>query len=577
MSIMQYRAARDLLLRLRDDREAALESFAWPDVGARFNWAIDWFDAIARGNDRPALVIVGADGSRVEKSFDEMAERSDQVAAWLRERGVGRGDVVLLMLGNQLELWESMLAIMKLGAVVLPTTTSLGAADLTDRVERGRVRHVIAAVEDAAKFDEVPGEYTRIRVGDVTVDTVAPRTGGEWHPYADAFILPGAPMPHPETAPDDPQLYYFTSGTTSLPKLVEHTQVSYPVGHLSTMYWLGLRPGDVHLAISSPGWGKHAWSCFFAPWIAEATVFVYDAPRFDAESLMGALRDERVTTFCAPPTVWRMLIQADLSGGPGSLREAISAGEPLNPEVIGAVRTAWGLTIRDGYGQTEMTAIVANAPGMPVRDGSMGLPLPGCPVVLVDPLTGLVSDEGEICLDLTDRPRMLMAGYLGDPERNRLATEGGFFHTGDVATRDADGYITYVGRTDDVFKASDYKISPFELESILIEHPAVVEAAIVPAPDAVRLAVPKAYVTLAAGFTPGDEVALDILRFARQRLAPFQRIRRIEFAELPKTISGKIRRVELRAREQEIAAGHLTTIEWRDEQFPQLRTEIPGR
>ena len=580
MSITQYRAARDELLRLRDDRDAAA-AFTWPDVGERFNWAVDWFDAIARGNDRPALVILGADGSRVEKSFDELATRSDQLAAWLRARGAAKGDVVLLMLGNQVELWESMLAIMKLGAVTLPTTTALGTADLIDRVDRGRVGHVIAAAADTAKFDDVPGDYTRIAVGGEAGTEAGAGAGasaeGSWLPYSDAFMSPAGPVAHPETASGDPLLYYFTSGTTSLPKLVEHTQVSYPVGHLSTMYWLGLRPGDVHLTISSPGWAKHAWGCFFAPWIAEATIFVYDAPRFDALSLMDALRSERVTTFCAPPTVWRMLIQADLSGGPGALREAISAGEPLNPEVINTVRDAWGLTIRDGYGQTEMTAIVANSPGMPVRDGSMGLPLPGCPVVLVDPLTGIVGDEGEICLDLTEHPRMLMAGYVGDPERNAKATAGGYFHTGDVATRDAAGYITYVGRTDDVFKASDYKISPFELESVLIEHPAVVEAAIVPAPDPVRLAVPKAYITLAAGYEPGDDVALDILRFARTRLAPFQRIRRIEVSELPKTISGKIRRVELRTREQELAAGRIETTEWRDDQFPQLRKEIPGR
>jgi len=582
MSITQYRAARDLLLRLRDDRDAAVQRFAWPDVGERFNWAVEWFDAIARGNHRPALVIAAADGSRVQRTFDELATRSDQLAAWLRERGVEKGNVVMLMLGNQAALWESMLAIMKLGAVTLPTTTALGPADLFDRIERGGVSHVICGADDVEKFETVSGAGTRIRVGnggDAAAVGQERGTGAPdgWHDYADAFTRPAAPTPHPGTAPNDPLLYYFTSGTTSLPKLVEHTQTSYPVGHLSTMYWLGLRPGDVHLTISSPGWAKHAWGCFFAPWIAEATVFVYDAPRFDAHSLMDALRREQVTTFCAPPTVWRMLIQADLSGGPGSLREAISAGEPLNPEVIATVRDSWGLTIRDGYGQTEMTAIVANSPGVPVRDGSMGRPLPGCPVVLVDPLTGAVGDEGEVCLDLSLAPPMLMAGYVGAPEQNARATEGGFFHTGDVATRDADGYITYIGRTDDVFKASDYKISPFELESVLIEHPAVVEAAIVPAPDPVRLAVPKAYVTLAEGYEACDEVALQILRFARGRLAPFQRIRRIEFREMPKTISGKIRRVELRMREQELAEGRITTVEWRDDQFPQLRQEIPGR
>jgi acetyl-CoA synthetase len=565
-SLQEYRAARDFLVDRRTDYEGAVAGFRWPNVGDTFNWAVDWFDAIARGNDRDALIIVGSDGSRAVRSFDALATRSDQLASWLREHGVTRGDSVMLMLGNQVELWESMLAIFKLGAVVLPTTPALGTDDLLDRIDRGRVRHVIVAERDAVKFADVVADVTRIVVG-----TAAPADGRSgWSDYADAFA-PGRPQApptaHPGTAPGDPLLYYFTSGTTTRPKLVEHTQASYPVGHLSTMYWLGLRPGDIHLAISSPGWAKHAWSCFFAPWIAEATIFVYDSPRFDATALLQTLRDESVTSFCAPPTVWRMLIQADLSAGPGSLREAISAGEPLNPEVIDRVRASWGLTIRDGYGQTEMTAVVANAPGSPVRDGSMGRPNPGCPVLLVDPVTGVPGDEGEICLDLSSPHPMLMTGYLGDDERTAEAMAGGYYHTGDVATRDADGYITYVGRTDDVFKASDYKISPFDLESALIEHPAVVEAAIVPAPDPVRLAVPKAYVVLAAGFEPSEQTALDILLFARGRLSPFQRIRRIEFFELPKTISGKIRRVELREREQRLAEGTLTTLEWRDDEL----------
>jgi acetyl-CoA synthetase len=269
-----------------------------------------------------------------------------------------------------------------------------------------------------------------------------------------------------------------------------------------------------------------------------------------------------------------MLINADLSGGPGSLREVIAAGEPLNPEVIDQVQRAWGLTLRDGFGQTETTASVGNTPGSVVKPGSMGRPLPGCPVFLVDPLTGEPADEGEICLDLSKHPLTLMTGYQGDPERNAEAMAGGWYHTGDIASRDGEGYITYVGRTDDVFKASDYKISPFELESVLIEHPAVVEAAVVPAPDELRLAVPKAYVVLAAGWEPSAETALAILRHAREHLAPYQRVRRIEFAELPKTISGKIRRVELRAREDELAADpqSRTGREWRDDEFPELRS-----
>ncbi|MGH8964917.1 MAG: AMP-binding protein, partial [Actinomycetes bacterium] len=313
-----------------------------------------------------------------------------------------------------------------------------------------------------------------------------------------------------------------------------------------------------------------------APWIAEATIFLYNYTRFDPAALLEQIREQRVTSFCAPPTVWRMLINADLSGGPGTLREVIGAGEPLNPEVIEQVDKQWGLTLRDGYGQTEMTAAVGNTPGAELKPGSMGRPLPGVPVALVDPLTGNRVDtgEGEICLDLggaAGRPLPLMTGYQGDERRNDEAMAGGWYHTGDVATQDEDGYITYVGRTDDVFKASDYKISPFELESVLIEHPAVAEAAVVPAPDAVRLAVPKAYVALTAGHEPTEQTAFEILKYAREHLAPFQRVRRLEFFELPKTISGKIRRVELRERENDLATGSGASKEWRDDQFPELK------
>lgn len=556
-----YRQARDALLSLQGEHDRALAEFRWPDVGERFNWAIDWFDQIARGNDACALWIVEEDGSEQKVSFDAMAQRSDQVAVWLEGLGIGRGDHVLLMLGNQVELWETMLAVFKLGAVVMPTTAALGPADLRDRVGRGGARAVVANAADAPKFAEVPGDYVRIAVGDAE----------GWHSYADADAVPGRPF-ETVTAASDPLLHYFTSGTTSKPKLVEHTQVSYPVGHLTTMYWIGLRPGDVHLAISSPGWAKHAWSCFFAPWIAEATVFVYNYSRFDAAALLEQIRRAGVTTFCAPPTVWRMLIQADLAGGPGALRELLGAGEPLNPEVIAQVQQAWGLTIRDGYGQTETTLQIGNVAGERLKPGSMGRPMPGVPVALVDPLSGEPAEEGEIVLDLSQHPVNLMTGYLGDPARQEEAMHGGYYHTGDVAQRDADGYITYIGRTDDVFKASDYKISPFELESVLIEHPAVAEAAVVPAPDATRLAVPKAYVALAPGWEPSAETAREILRHARENLAPYLRVRRLEFYELPKTISGKIRRVELRDREvRAFDGGASLSEEFRDDQFPELK------
>lgn len=561
-----FRAARDTLLRHREDGARAAAEFVWPEVGDTFNWATDWFDVIADGNDAIALHILEEDGREQKVSFATMSARSDQLATWLRQQGVSRGDHVLLMLDNQVELWESMLAIMKAGAVILPTSTVLGSVDLADRVLRGGVDHVIANAEAAPKFDTVPGEYTRISIGG----------NGEsvpsgWIDYA-AAASTVADRLRVDVDSATPSLVYFTSGTTSKPKMVVHSQTSYAVGHLATMYWLGLQPGDVHLAISSPGWAKHAWSCFFAPWIAEATVFVYNYARFDAKSLLARLDANGVTTFCAPPTVWRMLIQSELGAKPASLREALSAGEPLNPEVISQIQNAWGLIIRDGYGQTEMTAVIANPPGSALKAGSMGRALPGISVALVDPITGVSSEEGEICLDLSQPAVNLMTEYRGDPERTADAMRDGYFHTGDVASRDADGFITFIGRTDDIFKSSDYKVSPFEVESVLIEHPAVAEAAVVPAPDATRLTVAKAYVVLAAGWPADRSTALAVLGHARTGLPPFMRVRRVEFFELPKTSSGKIRRVELRAREDEAAAaGIRLPDEWRDDQFPELK------
>ncbi|BET46776.1 isobutyrate:CoA ligase IbuL [Kitasatospora aureofaciens] len=550
-----FRSARDFLLEHREDYTAAYEGFRWPRPDA-FNWALDWFDVIADGNGRTALHIVEEDGREVRVSFAEMSARSNRVANRLREWGVGPEDRILVMLGNQVELWETALAAMKLRAVVIPATTLLGPADLRDRVDRGRVKHVIVRAEDTGKFDEVPGDYTRVAVGGGT-----PAAG--WRAYEDVYGAPEVFTPDGPTAADDPIMLYFTSGTTARPKLVEHTHVSYPVGHLATMYWIGLKPGDVHLNISSPGWAKHAWSNLFAPWNAEATVFLYNYTRFDASRLMAEMDRAGVTTFCAPPTVWRMLIQADLSRLATPPREVVAAGEPLNPEVIEQVRRLWGRTIRDGFGQTETAVQVSNSPGQVLKTGSMGRPSPGYRVELLDPVTGAPgADEGEIALDLSARPVGLMTGYHGDPDRTAEAMAGGYYRTGDIGARDEDGYLTYVGRADDVFKASDYKISPFELESVLLEHEAVAEAAVVPAPDELRLAVPKAYIVLAAGWEPGPDTAKVLFEHSRQTLAPYKRVRRLEFGELPKTVSGKIRRIELR---EATAAG--STDEYREEDF----------
>jgi acetyl-CoA synthetase len=559
-SQVAFHAARDLLFRLRNDQVRAVEQFRWP-VLTQFNWALDHFDVMAHDNHQPALWIVGEDGSEDKRTFAEMSARSSQVANYLRGLGVRRGQVILLILGNELPLWETMLAAIKLGAVLIPASTLLTTEDLQDRIERGDVKHVVAGHAQAPKFASLSGDYTRIAVG-------ADVPG--WHSFADSHKAPTAFTAEGVTNASDPLLLYFTSGTTSKPKLVLHTHQSYPVGHLSTMFWIGLRPGDVHLNISSPGWAKHAWSCFFAPWNAGACIFIYNSARFDAKGLLAALAGHGVTSLCAPPTVWRMLIQEDLAGYKSQLklRELIGAGEPLNPEIIEQVRAAWGITLRDGYGQTETAAQIGNAPGQPLKPGSMGRPLPGYTIALLDP-DGKPADEGEVCIDLRERPVGLMAAYQDSAEKTAEAMRDGYYHTGDVATRDADGYITFVGRTDDVFKASDYRISPFELESALLAHEAVAEVAVIPSPDPVRLAVPKAYLILVAGQQPSRELAESVFVFSRKQLAPYKRVRRIEFVtELPKTISGKIRRVQLRAQEvAQRASGSRTVGEFFEEDF----------
>jgi acetyl-CoA synthetase len=528
-----FRRARDFLVAHRTDYEGACRGFQWPRP-ERFNWAIDWFDAIARGNSRTALRIVGDGGLDAQLSFDDLRQRSNFLARELRSLGLARGDRVLVMLGNVPALWELTLACMKLGCPVIPTTTLLMAADLRDRIERGIARVVITDPVFADRFAGIADGGLRLLIrgsceGWQTLSTTGTR---------DDFD-PGA-----DTPATDPLFLYFTSGTTAKPKAVVHTHVSYPIGHLSTMYWLGLRPGDRHLNLSSPGWAKHAWSSFFAPWNAEATIVMVNHARFDAAALVRELARCEVTSFCAPPTVWRSIIQLPLDEIRTHLRELASAGEPLNAEVIARVQAAWGLTIRDGYGQTETTAQIGNCPGQEVVPGSMGRVLPGYHIELLD-IDGNVSDEGEICVSLREKPVPVMPGYLGESG----GLPGAFYHAGDIARRDSRGYFTYVGRNDDVFKCSDYKISPFELESLLIEHEAVVEAAVVPSPDAKRLSVPKAFVILAAGHSPSRQTAASILTFVRERTSPFKRIRRIEFADLPKTVSGKIRRVDLRRSE----------------------------
>ena len=566
----QYKAARDQLLTYREDYEKARETFTWPDIPG-FNFGFDWFDQIAAGeraND-PALIIVEDDETRTTRTWVELSERSNQVASWWAQLGVKFGDKIILMLGNRVELWESVLASVKLGSVLIPTTTQMVGADLQDRITRGGARWVIADQRDLEKFAGIEGEYSLIDVDSVFAGA---------HHWADADAAATSFVPERKATGDDSMLLYFTSGTTQQAKLVEHTHYSYPMGHLSTMYWIGIEPGDVHLNVASPGWGKHAWSNVFAPWIGEATVYIYNYERFDAIKLMEHMSEESVTSFCAPPTVWRMLIQADLTRLTNPPKKLVSAGEPLNAVVIDTVAKAWGQTIRDGFGQTESTVQVANPPGMPVKIGSMGRAMPGYEPVLIDTTTGEEAELGELCLRLDPRPGGLMAGYYNEPERTERAMRGGLYHTGDIAEVDERGIYTYVGRADDVFKSSDYRISPFELESVLVEHPAVAEAAVVPSQDPIRLSVPKAYIILAAGHEPTPETAEAIFRYCKENVPPFRRIRRLEFADLPKTVSGKIRRVDLRNEESAKRGpdGQLLPdaqgIEYKERDFPALKS-----
>ncbi|KTC63069.1 AMP-dependent synthetase [Pseudomonas fluorescens ABAC62] len=536
-----FLAARDFLLAHRTDYATAVRDFRWPQLDA-FNWALDYFDAMAEGNAANALWIVEEDGREQRYSFQQLSARSNQVANHLRALGVRRGERVLLMLGNDVALWETMLAAFKLGAVVIPATALLNPDDLRDRIERGQVRHLVVGAAHVAKFDGLGEGCSRVCVGAAPAGWVAHSDACE---YPEQFDADG------RTLATDPMLLYFTSGTTSKPKMVLHSHQSYPVGHLSTLYWIGLQPGDLHLNISSPGWAKHAWSCLFAPWNAGACIFIHNVARFSAQALLGALEKYRVTSLCAPPTVWRMLIQEDLASYKTrlNLRELVGAGEPLNPEIIEQIQQAWGLSLRDGFGQSETTALIGNTPGQVLKPGSMGRPLPGYRVALLDS-DGVLASEGEVALPLDVRPLGLMMGYEDSPEKTAEVMRDGYYRTGDTAQIDSDGYITFVGRADDVFKASDYRISPFELESALIEHPAVMEVAVVPSPDPLRLAVPKAFLILAHDAPGSLELARQIFAFAREHLAPYKRVRRIEFvSELPKTISGKIRRVELRQME----------------------------
>ncbi len=548
--LKQFLAAREFLLRAPSYEEMR-RSFRWPDP-VQFNWALDYFDEFARGNQAPALIMEDESGAETICGFDELRRRSNAMANYFKEQGLAKNDCLLLMMNNSLELFLALLAAIKIGAVVSPASVQLTPADIRDRMSRAKVRAVAA---EASLLDETGELADVLRRAPLRFVNGGQRSG--WLPLQHAGNCSERfdnPLP---TFSTDPCLLYFTSGATAQPKMVLHSHVSYPVGHLVTMAWIGVRPGDLHYNISAPGWGKHAWSSFFAPWNAGATVCLRQYARFDARRTLEFIARRKITTLCAPPSAWRRFLLEDMSAYHFSLREIVSAGEPLNPAIINRVRQSTGITIREGYGQTETVLQIGAFPNMPGRAGAMGLAAPGFDVAVVGPdlLPAPPGVEGQIALRVSAaRPLGLMKGYRCAREREDDVFVGGWYLTGDMAVCDQDGYFHFVGRNDDVFKCSDYRISPFEIESILLEHPAVVEAAVVASRDDVRNGfVPKAFLALRPGCETTAAMALDIFRFCRLRMALYKRPRRLQFMpELVKTTSGKLRRVELREHDERL-------------------------
>ena len=522
-----------------------------------YNWGFDVVDAWGTGKGRSPALVFADEGGRVETyTFREVSERSSQLCNFFLSHGVRKGDAVMLMLSNTPALWLSVVALIKAGAVVVPSAPTLTPKDLGYRLTAAGVKGVITDGADLAKFNEVGnGGVSDLRFAACVMPEGSGPAPTGWTDLREASSEPVSAT-KPPTRADDPAFCYFTSGTEGLPKMVVHTHASYPLGHRETALWLGIEEGKLHWNISSPGWAKHAWSSIFAPWNMGAPTFSY-AYRggFDAAKHLQKLADLGVHTICAPPTIWRMFVHEDLAAYDLSkLKSACSAGEPLNPEVIEKFRKATGLIIRDGYGQTETVLVVGNFPGVEIRQGSMGVPGPLYDVEVVDEDGAVLpaGEEGFVAIGLNPRPFALFKEYAKDPEKTKEVFRNGWYYTGDKASKDADGYFWFIGRADDVIKSSGYRIGPFEVESALVKHPSVMEAAVVPAPDPVRGAVVKAYVVLKQGNSPSQVLADELAGFVAKETGPYKHPRKIEFVtslEPVKTISGKIRRKNLRLAE----------------------------
>jgi acyl-coenzyme A synthetase/AMP-(fatty) acid ligase len=536
------------------------------EVPERYNYARDVVDAwAAREPGKLALLAVGPDGGDARRfSFADLAASSDRAARFLAAQGVAKGDRVFVMLPRIPDWYDVVLGCIKLGAVPMPATTLLTPRDIAYRLNSAEASVVVVDAEGTTKVNQVAADCPSLRTRVFLAggygglpDEASGEAGGGWLSWADGLATAGEGPPEAEpTRSDDPMLVYFTSGTVAYPKMVLHTQASVGIGHqITARFWQDLKPTDLHWTVSDFGWAKAAWGKLFGQWAVGAAVFLWDVrgkPDFDL--MLRLVGEHGVTTFCAPPTVYRALVLLDLAGYDWSrLRHCVSAGEPLNPEVIKVWQQATGLTIYDGYGQTETVNLVANFRCLEVRPGSMGKPTPGFEVVVIDDDARVLGpgQEGHVAVRVRpERPVGMFTGYWRDPEATAAAFRGDFYDTGDRAYVDEDGYFWFVGRADDVITSAAYRIGPFEVESALVEHPAVAEAAVIGKPDSLRGQLVKAYVVLAPGHQGSDALVAELQEHCQTVTAPYKYPREIEFTdELPKTISGKIRRVELRERE----------------------------
>ncbi len=535
------------------------------EVPETFNFGVDVIDKWAEDPQKLAMVWVGEDGRDARYTFADMRRESNRFAQVLQGLGVGKGDGVMIVL-SRVPQWHMMVVgMMKLGALPMPGTTLLTAKDYEYRINLAEAKVVIVDAVNAGKVDEIRAQCPSLEHCIVLGE---PREG--WVDYESVMAAATETFTLPDLRSDEPSMIYFTSGTTGGPKMVLHTQASYPFAHeLTGKYWLDLQPDDLHWTLSDTGWAKAAYGVLFGPWRLGAAVFVQDSSgRFDAPETLGLLQKYGVTTFCAPPTAYRMLVLEDLKRYDlGQLRHCVGAGEPLNPEVIEQWKDGTGHTIYDGYGQTETVILVANFPCLEVKPGSMGKPVPGFDVSIIDSATGeeLPDDqEGDIAVRVKpQRPVGLFQEYWKDPDETASSFQGDWYITGDRGTRDADGYFWFVGRADDVIISAGYRIGPFEVESALIEHDAVAEPAVVASPDEMRGSIVKAFIVLAPGHEPSPTLATELQDHVKELTAPYKYPREVEFVtELPKTISGKIRRVELRQQEEaRKAAGGSATRE----------------